>query len=65
MITFLQLYSDKSITSLKVSGLNLYPLHVNVMDISKIMHDFMSSHGHNIIFIFSPVFLCTERTVEG
>lgn len=49
IIKLLQLYSDKLNTSLKVSGLTLYPVTVNVMKCSKSLQNFMSSYGHRII----------------
>lgn len=49
LIISLQLYSDKSKISLKVSGLTFYPLDVNGINVSKIMQYFMSTHGNSIL----------------
>lgn len=50
----MQLYSEKSKASMKVSGLTFYPLHVHVMNFSESVQDLMSSHGHTIL-TFMPV----------
>lgn len=45
---FLKLYSDKYNTVMKVSGLTLYPLHINVINFLDKMQDVISSHGHTL-----------------
>lgn len=50
----LQMYSDRSKTTIKVSRLNLYPLHINVRIFIESMQDMMCSHTH-ILLAFLPV----------
>ena len=53
-IAFLKLYSDKSKTTMKVSGLTFYPLHVNIMNLSESTQNMLCSHGHTLV-AFLPV----------
>jgi len=54
VVAFLQLYSDKSKTTLKMSGLTFYPFHVNIMNFTEPMQNMMINHGHTIL-AFLPV----------
>lgn len=64
IITFFKLYSDKWKTSLNVSGLSFYPLHVNFMNFYKCMQDFLSIHVHSIL-AYLPVQLFLYRKAIG
>lgn len=49
IVTFLKLFSDKSKTSMKVSGLTFVPLQINVMDLSRNIEHRMTTAGHSVL----------------
>lgn len=65
IIIFLYLYSDKSKTGLKKSGLTFYSFQLNCMSVSDIMNNSMPSNGHAFWIIRRSIFLCNARLVEG
>lgn len=65
MTEFLQVYSDKSNKTLKVSGLTLYNLHIKLMNFSEPMQHLMNSHGHRILYSLSVQFLYVHGDMYG
>lgn len=57
IISVLQLYSDNVKTSLKVSGLRLYPLHIKFMNFAEHMQAMMCSHGHTMLAFLTLEFM--------
>lgn len=62
---FFQLYSDKSKTKIKFSGLTFYPIHINVMNVSKPMPHLMTSHGHAFLYFLPVQFLYVYDDMYG
>lgn len=56
IVTLLQLFSDQSKTSLKVSSLTFYPLHANVMNLSRNIQHRITTAGHSILVYLSVQF---------
>ena len=48
-VGYVQLYSDKSVTSLRASGVQFYPLHCTLLNFSEEARRHMISHGLSIL----------------
>lgn len=53
----MQMNSDMSNTTMKVSVLTLYPLQTIVMNCIEIMQDMMCRHGHTMLVFLSVEFM--------
>ena len=64
VVAFLQLYSDKSKTTMKMSGITFYPFHLNIMNFSEPMQSLMKNNGHTIL-AFLPVEFTNVNSLSG
>lgn len=65
ILEFFELYSDKSKTTMKVSGLGLYSLHISFINFSDPMQHLMITHGHKLLSFLTLQFLHVHDYMHG
>lgn len=56
-VSFLQLYSDKTVTTTNACGITFYPFHMNMLNYCRSYKEYVISHGHTIVAFLPTTFL--------
>ncbi|MEM9680053.1 MAG: hypothetical protein AAF901_06985 [Bacteroidota bacterium] len=56
-----QFYTDKSMTTLKSSGLTFYPVHVTLLNFTEEARNFMITNGYTVVGYLPTIFYCRKE----